>query len=299
MDKLTRTDYLTINKYTSILFTIEEMDLFKILNGFIQNTFTLLIIRAQVRRQEYNMDKKYSLIEFIDIIHKLRSDNGCPWDKEQTHESLKRCIIEEAYEAVEGIDIYNSTGSYDNMREELGDVLLQVVMHSCIAEEEGIFCFDDVVDEIAAKMVRRHPHVFAEQVVGDANSVIALWEDIKAKEKEDKESKEDKEDKKSKNERAFIQIPNVFPALMKAEKLRKKQIKINSCSDEEICDIINNLSKNVKCIEKTVQDNDFNKIDAKKKIGELLYSVVKIAVQMGINSEESLDSLVKEYLTSI
>ena len=105
-------------------------------------------------------DQKYTYEEFLNIIETLRGENGCPWDRVQTHESLKPCMTEEAAELLASIRIYEQTGNPENMREELGDVLLQVVMHAQIAAEEGLFTMEDVVDEISRKMVRRHPHVF-------------------------------------------------------------------------------------------------------------------------------------------
>lgn len=102
------------------------------------------------------MEKKYTYEEFLQIIKRLRAEDGCPWDRAQTHESLKPCMLEEAYEVVEAIDQKDE----ENLKEELGDVLLQVVMHAQIAEEENWFDMADIVDGIASKMVSRHPHIF-------------------------------------------------------------------------------------------------------------------------------------------
>src|SRR5690554_4080909 len=110
------------------------------------------------RIKEIRMDKTYNFEEFMDIIRKLRSKDGCPWDKEQTHESLKQCLIEECYEVIEAINNKDS----DNLCEELGDILLQVAMHSVIAEEDGEFTVEDVITEESRKMIRRHPHVFGD-----------------------------------------------------------------------------------------------------------------------------------------
>ena len=123
---------------------------------------------------------RYSLEDLRGIIETLRSDTGCPWDRKQTHVSLKGCMMEEAREVLEGIDLYEKTGEWDNLCEELGDVLLQVVMHSAIAQEEGIFTLDDVIQGIAEKMVRRHPHVF-----GDGSDAGLRWEEINRQEKSD------------------------------------------------------------------------------------------------------------------
>lgn len=123
---------------------------------------------------------------FVDIIRRLRAKDGCPWDREQTHESLKAPCIEEAAEVICGINIFTETGNSDNLREELGDLLMQVVMHSVIAEEEGLFTMEDVVNDISNKMIRRHPHVFGDVNVKDSDEVLVNWEKIKDKEKKDK-----------------------------------------------------------------------------------------------------------------
>ena len=125
--------------------------------------------------------------EFEHIIAKLRAPDGCPWDREQTHASLKKPCIEEAAEVVCGINILEQTGDADNLKEELGDLLLQVVMHARIAEEEGYFTMDDVIQGIIDKMVRRHPHVFGDAVADDSSAVLKKWDEIKKQEKKGKE----------------------------------------------------------------------------------------------------------------
>ena len=130
--------------------------------------------------------------KFRDIIARLRAEDGCPWDREQTHATLKAPCIEEAAEVICGINIFEETGNADNLREELGDLLLQVVMHAQIAEEEGLFTMDDVIREISDKMIRRHPHVFGEVTVSDSNEVLKNWAEIKANEKAKKQVKEEK-----------------------------------------------------------------------------------------------------------
>ena len=125
--------------------------------------------------------------EFQNVIARLRAPGGCPWDQEQTHLSLKAACIEEAAEVVCGINILEDTGNADNLKEELGDLLLQVVMHAQIAEEEGLFTMDDVICGISEKMIRRHPHVFGEETVADSEEVLNKWSDIKKKEKAGKE----------------------------------------------------------------------------------------------------------------
>lgn len=125
---------------------------------------------------------RYSYEDFLDIIAKLRAPGGCPWDMEQTHESLKKCLIEESGEVIEAIDSKDD----ENLCEELGDLLLQVVMHAQIAAEEGRFTMDDVVQGVSEKMVRRHPHVFGDAKVTSVEEGLDLWNAIKQQEKNHK-----------------------------------------------------------------------------------------------------------------
>ncbi len=124
----------------------------------------------------------------LEVVEKLRAPDGCPWDREQTHGSLKAACVEEAAEVVCGINILEKTGSAENLKEELGDLLLQVVMHAQIAKEEGLFDLEDVAKTISDKMIRRHPHVFGEEVKDiTTGEVLADWEEIKKQEKAGRE----------------------------------------------------------------------------------------------------------------
>lgn len=120
---------------------------------------------------------------FVEVVRELRSDHGCPWDKEQTHTSLRRYCIEEAAEVIAGVDILEKTGNADNLREELGDLLLQIVLHAQIAQEEGLFDIDDVIKGISDKMVRRHPHVFTDMKLESMEEIHQTWDAIKQQEK--------------------------------------------------------------------------------------------------------------------
>ena len=128
-----------------------------------------------------------SMDELKEVVRRLRAEDGCPWDREQTHGSLKAPCIEEAAEVLCGINVYEETGNPENLKEELGDLLFQVIMHAQIAEEEGLFTLDDVICEIREKMVRRHPHVFGDTKVSATGEALVNWEEIKSREKEGKE----------------------------------------------------------------------------------------------------------------
>ena len=156
------------------------------------------------------MEKTYNFNEFMEVIRRLRAKDGCPWDREQTHESLKQCLIDECYEVIEAIN----NKDYPNLCEELGDVLLQVAMHSVIAEEDDKFTIEDVISEESKKMVRRHPHVFGNQRVGSSDEVLMNWDDIKRKEKKDRDPKQE-----------ILDVPKSLPANIRAEKVQKKAVK--------------------------------------------------------------------------
>lgn len=169
------------------------------------------------------MDRQYTFTDFCNIIAMLRSENGCPWDREQTHESLKPCMTEEAAELLSAIRIYYQTGSAENMREELGDILLQVVMHSQIASEEGLFTLEDVIQDVSEKMVRRHPHVFGEVSADTSDEVLRNWDEIKSREKEGK----------TWIPSPLQEIPKELPALVRAPKVLKKADKLYAAQPDD------------------------------------------------------------------
>lgn len=154
----------------------------------------------------------YGYEDFLRIVEVLRGEGGCPWDREQSHMSLRPCLMEEAAEVNAAIRVFAESGDYENLREELGDVLLQVAMHAQIAKEEGIFTMEDVVSEIAEKMVRRHPHVFGDVTAETSGQVLQNWEEIKKKEKEGKSGEVS----------PLREIPPELPALTRAVKVLKK-----------------------------------------------------------------------------
>lgn len=151
--------------------------------------------------------KQYTIEDLREIIITLRGENGCPWDKVQTHQSIKKSLIEECYEAIDALD----NGSDKDFANELGDVLLQVVFHSRLAEERSAFCFDDVLNEVCTKLISRHSHVFGEDKAGNEEEALINWEKNKKKEKNLKS-----------NTDVLKDVPMYLPGLMRAEKLYKK-----------------------------------------------------------------------------
>ncbi|MBQ8038784.1 MAG: MazG family protein [Lachnospiraceae bacterium] len=231
------------------------------------------------------MKKQYTFEEFTEIIRMLRSENGCPWDKEQTHNSLKPCMTEEAAELLAAIRIYDTTGNYENMREELGDILLQVVMHSRIASEEGLFSIDDVITEVSEKMIRRHPHVFGTVKADTSDEVLSNWDDIKKKEKESQ----------SWGESPLRDIPIELPALVRAVKVLKKQDKLyeKTLDSRETLAMLKDVIKDMENIlEEPYEDKaKFENCYAK---GLLLWS--NIAMKNKISPEQVLTDEIEEII---
>ena len=225
--------------------------------------------------------EKYSYEDFLEIIKALRAPDGCPWDREQTHDSLRPCMLEEAYEFLSSVRILEETGNADNMCEELGDLLLQIVMHAEIAGEEGLFTMDDVVNEISRKMVRRHPHIFGTTEVSGVSDVLNNWDDIKKKEKEGK----------TWIESPLREIPAEHPALTRASKVLKKVNKVY----EPILDYDASLDKLGASIEALKQQGkDIPQEELEKELGKMLMELSAIAAEKKIYSEQLLIDCVEE-----
>jgi len=223
---------------------------------------------------------KYSFEEFMDIIRKLRSKDGCPWDREQTHESLKGCLLDECYETIEAIDNKDK----DNLCEELGDVLLQVAMHSIIAEETGDFTIDDVIDSEAEKMIRRHPHVFGDIAVSNSEEVIRNWDEIKKQEK-----------KAATIEDEFANIPKALPALVRAQKVQKKAAKAGIGDDCR--QTLKRLKEELAGLEAAVEGGDKELLS--EELGKFLFSVVNLARILQLNAEYSLTNATNKFINRI
>lgn len=232
------------------------------------------------------MDRQYTFEDFKEIIATLRSENGCPWDREQTHESLRPCMTEEAAELLSAIRIYEQTGSAENMQEELGDILLQVMMHSQIAAEEGLFTIKDVIQEISEKMVRRHPHVFGDVSADTSAEVLKNWDEIKKKEKEGK----------SWILSPLREIPKEFPALVRAPKVLKKVDKLYEAQhgyEESVW----HLSESVDALRQLSDSPDEKLLE--KEIGNILLEVAQIGRLYKLPLEQILtdrtDDIVEKY----
>lgn len=234
------------------------------------------------------MGKKYDFNDLIHIVEVLRGENGCPWDREQTHESLKPCMMEEAAELVSSIRIYDKTGNAENMREELGDILLQVMLHSQIAKEEQLFTLEDVIHEISAKMIRRHPHVFGHKAEGEkaekrAEDIPADWEAIKSKEKEGKPWIES----------PLREIPKELPALTRAAKVLKKADKLYGMSDG----YRENVTRMEEAVNKLTELGDNGDSEELGEIiGNILINLSNIARRYKIPQEQILTDRIEDII---
>ena len=214
---------------------------------------------------------RYSVEDLVEILHVLRSPEGCPWDREQDHKSIRRDFLEECYEAIEAIDNADPV----LLREELGDVLLQVVFHSTIEDEEGRFNFYDVVSDVAEKMVVRHPHVFADTKADTTEEVLTNWDQIK------------RETKQQESDRAVLQsVSPAMPALMRAQKVRKKAAKMGeeTGSVEEL----------KQTIAETLKSADEN--NAAAAIGTALFDMTELARKLGTDAEQALFETCRAYI---
>ena len=227
---------------------------------------------------DYQQKKHYSKDDLIEIVKLLRGEGGCPWDREQTHESIRSDFIEETCEAIEAIDLKDS----DLLREELGDVLLQVVFHCRIEEEAGTFRFDDVCDEVCKKLIVRHPHVFGDVLADTTDQVLKNWDAIKMETK-GQETYTD----------TLNSVAKSLPALMRAQKVGKRAMRAGMdfrCAEDAISCI--NAEKTE--LDKAVANND--KANIEEEIGDLLFSCVNAARHLGVDAELALKAATEKFI---
>ena len=205
--------------------------------------------------------------EFVDVIAALRAPDGCPWDREQTHRSIAKNMVEEAYEAVHAIE----TNDVAELRDELGDVLLQVVLHSQIASDEGEFTIDDVVAAITAKIIRRHPHIFGDAEAGTASEVLRAWDTIKAGERAEKA------------QGLLDTVPHALPALMAAQQISRKAVSAGF-EWETLDDVWEKVHEEIDELKATQPGSP----EAADEIGDVLFTVVNLARKQGIDAETAL-----------
>lgn len=224
-----------------------------------------------------NAEKPFDRL--VEVMTRLRAPGGCPWDAEQTHESLLRYLIEETYEVADTIE----SGNVDELKDELGDVLLQVVFHAEIEREAGRFTIDDVATSIVDKLIRRHPHVFGDAVADTPAEVENRWEKIKA------------EEKKAKGEKGGVLsgIPKHLPGLLKAQRLTEKAGKVGF-DWPDTGGVLAKLREEMDEVEQAVDSGDREAV--KEEFGDLLFVLANLARHLDLDAEAALQQTNKKFV---
>ena len=215
--------------------------------------------------------------QLVQVVAALRGENGCPWDKAQTHETLKSDLIEETYEVIEAIDAKSS----DKLQEELGDLLLLVMLNAQIAKDQGDFSINEVLRSITDKLIRRHPHVFGDVDANDTETVLQNWEAIKR-------SEAGYEDRTS----VLDGVPESLPGLLRAQKIQNKAARVGFDWDT-IADVLPKLEEEIEEVKASVEKGDTAEIEM--EIGDLLFSVVNLCRFLDVQAEEALRQAVRKF----
>ena len=225
---------------------------------------------------DFEYKQHYTVKDLEEIVRILRAPGGCPWDAEQTHESIRRNFLEEAYEAVEAID----EGSAEHLREELGDVLLQIVLHARMEEEQGRFDLNGVADGICRKLIYRHPHVFGEVKVSGTGEVLSNWEDLKRKE-QGQETNTD----------ALSAVARSLPALWRAEKVQKKAKKAGF-DWPDVSGALDKLFEEIEELKTAVAEGS----NVEEELGDLLFSAVNVSRFVNVDAEQALTKATDKFI---
>ena len=225
---------------------------------------------------DFQYKDSYGVKDLEEIVRLLRAPGGCPWDAEQTHQSIRRNFLEEAYEAVEAID----EGSPAHLKEELGDVLLQVVFHALMEQEAGRFDLDAVADGICKKLIFRHPHVFGEVSVSGTGEVLSNWEELKRKEKG-----------QATNTDALEAVARSLPALWRAEKVQKKAKKAGF-DWPDVSGALDKLSEELEELRTAVAEGT----NVEEELGDLLFSAVNVSRFVKVDTEEALNGATDKFI---
>ena len=228
----------------------------------------------------------YEVTPLTDVMNTLLGENGCPWDKEQTHQSLRKNLLEESHEVIEAID----SNDMEHLKEELGDLLLQIVFHAKLAEQSGAFNFNDVVEAVTSKMIRRHPHIFGDVKADNAEAVLSNWEAIKKQEKAEKGA-EVREEVSS----IMGKLPPTLPALMKAEKVQQKAHRVGFDWDSiegPKAKIVEEITE----IDEAIAQAGVGSDKVEDEVGDLLFSAVNLARFAKVDPEQALNRSVDKFV---
>lgn len=227
--------------------------------------------------------KKYTIDDLIDILKRLRGENGCPWDRVQTHDSIKSCMIEESYEAIDALE----KGDDKLFANELGDLLLQVVFHAQIASERGAFDFDDILYEICQKMIDRHTHVFGTDKAQNESDALGTWEQNKKREKGLKTQTD-----------AMRDVIRCLPSLIRAEKVSKKAATVGF-DFSDASDALDKAAEEMQELRQAMASNNAENME--EELGDLLFSIANTARLLHIESENALrhatDKFIRRFST--
>ena len=230
------------------------------------------------KHHEEGKTAEEAIKRLADIIALLRSEEGCPWDKVQTHKSIRSCLLEEAYEVADAID----NEDYDNLEEELGDVLLQVVFHANLGIEEQKFDLCSIANRECDKMIRRHPHVFLNKNLESIDKVLEKWENVKRKERGTASHTD-----------SMMNVPNALPALIRSYKIQKKAAEVGFDWDD-VSEAFSKVKEETYELLEIYQGNDETSI--KEEVGDLLFAVVNVARFLGVNPEEALNFTSQKFI---
>ncbi len=210
------------------------------------------------------------------IVTLLRSPEGCPWDREQTHESLRAGLLEEACETIDAINCKDDA----NLREELGDLLLQVVFHADLANDRGAFTLDDAMRDVCEKLIRRHPHVFAQADAADTKAVLRQWEQIKR-------------DEKGASASVLEDVPRALPALIRAQNVQKKAARVGFDWPDD-ADVIDKFREELAELSIEVDSGDRKRLE--HEVGDLLFTAVNLSRHLGVEAEIALEDATQRFI---
>ncbi len=217
-----------------------------------------------------------SLNRLREIVARLRAPDGCPWDREQTHSSLRGALIEECYEVIDAIERADDL----NLREELGDLLLHVVMHAQMADERAAFSLEEVAAEICAKMIRRHPHVFGDKLAGDSDAVLRQWEQIKRAEKGDGAG-------------VLDSLPASMPALLRAQNAQKKAARVGF-DWPDVEPVFEKMQEEIAEVRSALAAGDAKAVE--DEVGDILFTAVNLARKLHVDAESTLAAATNRFI---
>ncbi len=226
----------------------------------------------------FEFKEKYNVDDLRLIMKELRSEHGCPWDREQDHKSIRMDVLEEAYEVMEAIDSENC----ELLKEELGDLMLQVVFHSEIESEKGVFDLDDVADGICKKLIYRHPHVFGDVQVNNSADVLKNWDALKSKSKNEEKASD-----------RLKSVPKLLPALMRGEKVGKRAANVGF-DFGDVNEVIDRLKSEISELEEAIKVESDIKIE--EELGDILFSCTNLSRFLKKDSEKALTFAINKFI---